>query len=120
MLGGKLQKFGLNGRGHDESAVLDALSPAQQVGRLQGVEHVAPLLLLIGRIAASVTSLKTVQFLVVIVDDLVPAFASQNLLAGADGTDAAGLVGTALGRCGTGRGIFVGFIVVFCCDIIDN
>ncbi len=96
MFGSKLQEFLLNGRRHDQSSVLNTLPPTQQIAGLQGVEHISPLLLLLGGIALGVTSRKSIQLLIVIINGLLLAFAHQNLLTGADGTDAACLIGTAL------------------------
>jgi len=79
-------------RRHDKTPVFDALSPAQQVARLQGVEHIAPLLFLVGRVIILATAGKRVQFLVLIVGDFLLAFALENLLAGSNRAYAAGLI----------------------------
>ena len=84
MFASKLQKLGADGCRHHQTTVLDALSPSQQVGRQQRVEHVAPLLFLLGCIVVLAASLETVELLIVVVGDLLSAFAGKNLLAGAD------------------------------------
>ena len=70
----KMQKFLANGGWHDESAVLNALPPAQQVAGLQCVEYVAPLLLFLGSVIALASPGESVKFLVLIVGGLLLAF----------------------------------------------
>ena len=96
MFGRKLQKFLADGGWHDQPAVLDALPPSQQVVGSEGVEHIAPLLFLLGGVAILTAPCKGVEFLVIIVGDLLLALAGEELLAGADAAQAAGFVGTAL------------------------
>ena len=92
--------------------MLDALTPAQQIGGLQGVKHVAPLLFLVGCVVVLATASKGVQFLVFIVGDLLLALPGKNLLAGANRAQAAALIGATLwGRLVAG-GIFIGFIMI--------
>ena len=95
MFARKLEKLGAYCRRHHQPAMLDALSPAQQVGRLQGIEHVTPLLLLVGHVIVLAATHETVKFLIVVLDGVLAALARQNLLAGTDVAQAAGLVGAA-------------------------
>ena len=73
MFGCKLQKLFTDCGGHDQAAVLDALSPSQQVSRLQGVEHVAPLLFFVRAVIVLVAVLEGVQLLAVLVCDFLLA-----------------------------------------------
>ena len=109
MFGGKLQKFLSDSGWHHQSAVLDTLSPPQQVSGLQGVEHITPLLLFLIAVVVCTTSGKGVQLLIIIIGYFAAAGTFENLFAGANRPQAAALVNTALSGWII-RGILFGII----------
>ena len=64
------EQFVADGVWHDDAAPLDTAFPAQKVGRLQGVEHVAPLLQLGLAVFIGTAPTVVVQLLIVIVGDV--------------------------------------------------